>query len=1048
MKRNYLKLIPLLILTLFLISCTKKGDVKEPPSIVLTAKAGFFNITYELEIADEDEVLTLLNMELFKGFDLVQTISDFNNHEFTNLLANTEYTMRLNYQFDLNDGMGLKTLTKDIKVKTKKVELPEIDVEYKEISTNLIDFVLQVKNNDFIEEIKSIQLYENDILIQTITDLTNLQFINLTPNTHYAIVINYTYDLKDGSGLITEQFETVIQTIGYKVPIVTITDIETTINSIEFDLDIEDLDNVFKNIVSVKLFKDDELIEALTNFTNLSFEDLLVDTNYLIEVTYKYKVSSEEDKETTITMLVKTKEKDLPIVKVENIVVTTNSIDFDLKITDIEELGHIDEINLYKAGVLVDTLTNFNFLYFTYLDSNTLYELEVIYIYNLADGSEDQIINYKINVKTNAHLIDVYNVTLLNSQVPEVGKEIHLRIEYENEDNLNINTIFINEEEHTIYKKESKNSILVKYIPNFPGGIYDVLITGFSYKENSEILTLDIIDGYLDNILIIEKIEILDIYDYYEDGYFVESTNNYLYIELDNKNSYDIIALTIDIDGKEYIYEDNEITKYSDDLILIQYKAVVFNEVNRTNYETVYTIKKITYGEYFEGYTTYEYNESGRLFIVKSGNIININSIEDLQSGLDDGYIYRINTDINASGYNWVPYSFTGIIYGNNKTINKISYTVDEDTEKNILAGLFTEFKGLITDLKITNMYLSLKTKGQVFAGAVAGNANGKLDNVEVIDSSIYVKNENITYIGGLTGSHGGKILNSKISETNIEVINNKNNAEVYLGTLTGYGIDIYNSSSENNNLRLQSIAIANIGGLTGHANNISSSYALNNNIIVSSANQVIMGSLAGRLDSTLDMSYAKDIETNINSYMLVIYGGLIGYANKGEEEVIINNVYLNNLKANIKGSANATIFYGGISSQGGNINNAYVYKNDVTITASGSVGIGGIVSLGTEDTYIINSLVIDSEYIITNDKTTQVKGLLGNGDKTTITNSYVTSDFMIKLNNEYLNILDEKVLLIDLVEKTYYTETLNWDEEIWDLTELDFLNNKLPLLK
>jgi len=61
------------------------------------------------------------------------------------------------------------------------------------------------------------------------------------------------------------------------------------------------------------------------------------------------------------------------------------------------------------------------------------------------------------------------------------------------------------------------------------------------------------------------------------------------------------------------------------------------------------------------------------------------------------------------------------------------------------------------------------------------------------------------------------------------------------------------------------------------------------------------------------------------------------------------------------------------------------------------------------------------------------VGGICGYGDSaTTITNSY---DFTAEP--------DEK-----MNDKSFYTEVLGWDEEVWDLDDLDIENGKYPTLK
>lgn len=1051
MRKKLFIILPLILLSLLLVGCRRNTDIKEPPSIVLTGDAGFFEITYKLDIVDEDDILVLLNLEIYKTNELIDTISDFEIKTFKNLTPNTEYVIRLNYQFDINDGMGTKSLTKDITIRTKKVEIPEINVEYMEVSTNLINFVLEVKNNEFIEEIKAIQLYENGVLIQTIDNLSNLQFINLTPNTNYQIVINYTYDLKDGSGIIEEVYESVIQTIGYKEPDVEIVEITIKTNSIAFELEITDLDEVFVETTKIELYKGNELVISLDDLTNLSFTDLLVDTLYEVHVTYKYKISSTLTETKTIIKEIKTAEKGLPTISVTNIKVTHNSIKFDLNINDEDYTGEIKEIILYKDGEVEQVLYDYENLQFNYLDSSTLYVLEIVYEYE-ADNETLEEVKYTKEIETNPKPIDVYSITLLNSTVPKVGQEIHLRIEYDNVDELNVNSIFINEEEISIYKKEENNSIVVKYIPDFDGGIYDIEITGFTYLSNNKVIAQEIEDMNINEILIIEKLNIVDVYDYYEAGFLEEGVNNYLFIEIENENDYDVIGISLNIDGKVVTYDSNDITRYSKELILIPYEEVTFSAPNnQVNFETKFTITSMTYGVYGEGYVSNKYDVSEKLFIVRSASVRNIYYIEELQN-LESGYIYNIASNIYGDNFIWEPYEFSGIIYGNDMEITKISYTVDNESETKEVAGLFSNFQGLVKDLTISNMYLSIKTKGVVEVGGLASSFSGIIDNVKVIDSSIFVQNSDDVYVGGLASINSGIIKNSTVESTNIEVINDKNNANLYIGSLTGTTLtnstsDIYNSSSKNNTITTTNIGILNIGGLTARANNIKESSVTNFNLEVTSANQVKMGTIAGVVVNSLEESYVEDINIDISSYMLVIYGGLVGEASKGDTEAVINNSYVKTLNVDIKGSTNTTVFYGGISAEAGLVNSVYVYNNNLKITGEGTYVIGGIIGVSLAKSSIENSFIINSEYKIYNEKPTHVKGLVGSGDER-ITNTYIKDDFTVTLNDVPYTFTLPLVEVKDLEDKLYYKDTLNWDEKIWDLSDLKLKEHKLPILK
>lgn len=63
-------------------------------------------ISFDLDIVDEDNVSKVKNVELYSGEELISTIKNLNIKEFTDLDYTKDYVLKLNYSYDLNDGMG------------------------------------------------------------------------------------------------------------------------------------------------------------------------------------------------------------------------------------------------------------------------------------------------------------------------------------------------------------------------------------------------------------------------------------------------------------------------------------------------------------------------------------------------------------------------------------------------------------------------------------------------------------------------------------------------------------------------------------------------------------------------------------------------------------------------------------------------------------------------------------------------------------------------------------------------------------------------------
>lgn len=63
-------------------------------------------ISFDLDVVDEDNVSKVKNVELYSGDELISTIKNLSVKEFTDLDYSKDYVLKLNYTYDLNDGMG------------------------------------------------------------------------------------------------------------------------------------------------------------------------------------------------------------------------------------------------------------------------------------------------------------------------------------------------------------------------------------------------------------------------------------------------------------------------------------------------------------------------------------------------------------------------------------------------------------------------------------------------------------------------------------------------------------------------------------------------------------------------------------------------------------------------------------------------------------------------------------------------------------------------------------------------------------------------------
>ena len=154
-----------------------------------------------------------------------------------------------------------------------------------------------------------------------------------------------------------------------------------------------------------------------------------------------------------------------------------------------------------------------------------------------------------------------------------------------------------------------------------------------------------------------------------------------------------------------------------------------------------------------------------------------INNASDIQKiGADENYpldgLYVLLADVSMSGQNWIAIGteeepFTGVLNGNNKTIDGLTLTNPE-----MNAGLFGVNSGSVKNVELTNTSI---TSAHTFVGGIAGQNNGLIENCHIQSGTISgTGNDNVqdvitgeiinggSRVGGISGQNndGGMIQN------------------------------------------------------------------------------------------------------------------------------------------------------------------------------------------------------------------------------------------------------------------------------------------------
>ena len=173
------------------------------------------SVSFELEIADVDKVGDIKSIELYQEDELVQSLEDLNLREFNDLLSNNVYEIRVVYSYDLNDGSGAQTIITTQQIQTQEKSTPTVEIINQITTESEVEFEINVDDNDLVMTINKISLFKDEELIKNLPISEEISISDLTSDQFYQIVIDYSYDLNDGKGLISKTIENTFVTKPY-----------------------------------------------------------------------------------------------------------------------------------------------------------------------------------------------------------------------------------------------------------------------------------------------------------------------------------------------------------------------------------------------------------------------------------------------------------------------------------------------------------------------------------------------------------------------------------------------------------------------------------------------------------------------------------------------------------------------------------------------------------------------------------------------------------------------------------------------------------------
>lgn len=256
------------------------------------------SLEVSVPITDSDEVLTRVLLQLELDGTLVEEVNleaGQNTHEFEDLLSGKNYSVRVEWAYNLMDGTGSKTDYIATEVSTPSKSAPTVELVEENLLTTRYQFDLLYTDPSGVltEDTLTIQLLTGDDIIETqsvaLDALETIEFGSLFANTDYTVMVWATYDLNDGEG---EQTKTLLSfdfaTLERTLPEINVnyTSTKTSLNVTLSDLALEDM--MDDGTLRLRLLNEDgdivgklDYIEESNSYT---FFDLWSGYDYTLEL--------------------------------------------------------------------------------------------------------------------------------------------------------------------------------------------------------------------------------------------------------------------------------------------------------------------------------------------------------------------------------------------------------------------------------------------------------------------------------------------------------------------------------------------------------------------------------------------------------------------------------------------------------------------------------------------------------------------------------------------------------------------------------------------
>ncbi|MBE6635704.1 MAG: hypothetical protein E7617_05865 [Ruminococcaceae bacterium] len=738
-----------------------KTDARTVPEISMTNTAkGQDSLDFTVSVTDTDKVGAITKVELIRG-EVITILGNLTSHKITDLLSDNEYILRVTYTYDLNDGKGTQTITKEITAKTDAKAVPEISVNAPEKTQTSLGFNITESDKDNVGTVTKIELvHKNGTIVAD--SLDQRAFAGLLSNNAYTVKVTYVYNLNDGTGDKTVTEELVITTLSKAAPSFIITNTAKGQDNLDFTVSVTDTDKV-GSITKIELIHGGEVVKELEKLTSLQIKDLLSDNAYTVRVTYSYDLNDGNGAQTlTKELTAKTVAKAVPTFTVKNESITPDSIKADYDITDADGILSSYKVELYQGDTLIKEGTDKK-IDFSSLSYYTGYTVRFTFSYDLHDGNGEQTATSDKSYKTLPY-IDVTECKIRNTSAVSEGDTIVMSVKLDNPLGMTVESVVINGETYSVSQSSNTQiSVDIVYKGQFGGGDTYLKVDSLNARIDSTSLSVKPVSEIADNVFINGRVDVLSVeyvnedFEVFENGSWVfPSEKINLLVTLSNPTGYTVDSLI----SSDFIKLDDN-----------RYYRPCENPYDPwTGWSPQISISDISYhNEYISKEVDIaDVNNTANVFRTCSDEIVYISTPDDLKNMYGHRY-YELKNDIDLDGIEWQGNIFHGVLNGKGYSIKNMSF-VKTVENSNISLGLFSEGDGIIEDLNIVDPYVRATlnaTTGDgwsvAYFGGLIAQATDKafIKNCEIKNAEIMitVSGNAASFAGGFIGLANHELL-------------------------------------------------------------------------------------------------------------------------------------------------------------------------------------------------------------------------------------------------------------------------------------------------